>query len=175
MPGGASKLRDVRKLSDARAILDLDIPLAELPGLPVELIAGGGPLHAHVQFGREQGYMVAQVALSGELQLICQRCMAPMPWPVDISSTVVLIGCETEADSTPAELETYLAAEGRVGIGALAAEELLLELPIVPAHGAGAACGKPVAIESPAPVEPVTARPFADLRALLERGSKPKT
>jgi hypothetical protein len=60
MPGGASKLRDVRKLSDAGAILDLDIPVAELRGLSVEPLAGGGPVHAHVKFGREQGYMVAR-------------------------------------------------------------------------------------------------------------------
>src|ERR1700685_3677829 len=113
MPGGASKLRDVRKLSDARAILDLDIPLAELPGIPVELISGGGPLHVEMQFGREQGFMLAQVALKGELQLVCQRCMGALKWRLDSQSPVLLIESETEADAAPAQSETYLAAEGR--------------------------------------------------------------
>jgi uncharacterized protein len=177
MPGGASKLRDVRKLSDGRAIVELDIPLAELPGLPIELVCGGGPLRVQVQFGREQGHMMARVALRGELQLICQRCMGPMSWPVDATSSVLLIESESEADGAPVEWETYLAADGRIAMGALAAEELLLALPIVPSHASVAECGQiePVASPAPAAVEEVEmARPFADLRALLEQGAKRK-
>jgi uncharacterized protein len=177
MPGGASKLRDVRKLSDARAILDLDIPLAELPGIPVELISGGGPLHVEMQFGREQGFMLAQVALKGELQLVCQRCMGALKWRLDSQSPVLLIESETEADAAPAQSETYLAAEGRLSIAALAAEELLLALPIVPLHERGAGCGEGKSVPAasvPAATEQVTARPFADLRALLEQRAKPK-
>lgn len=176
MPGGVSKLRDVRKLSDARAILDLDIPLADLPGLPVELILGGGPLHVDVRFGREQGFMVAQVAMRGELQLVCQRCMEAMKWHVDGKSQVLLIESEAEAEGAPAEWETYLAADGRVSIAALAAEELLLALPIVPSHANGRECkgDGPAATPSVPEVEQASARPFADLRALLEQGAKRK-
>jgi DUF177 domain-containing protein len=179
MSGAASKLRDVRKLSDARASLDLDIPVDQLPGLPRELIAGGAPLHVHVQFGREQGHMVAQVTLRGELELVCQRCMSPMSWRVDTSSPVLLIESESEADGAPAQWETYLAAEGRLSIEALAAEELMLALPIVPLHEIGPACeaggGNGAQLPAPQAHEQVTARPFEDLRALLERGAKPKT
>jgi uncharacterized protein len=175
MPGGASKLRDVRKLADARAILDLDIPLGELPGIPVELICAGGPLHVHCQFGREQGLMVAQLSLRGELTLICQRCMGAMPWCVETHSPVLLIESEAEADGAPAQWETYLAADGRVSMAALVAEELLLALPIVPLHP-GSECDdiEAALAAKPVPAEPVTARPFEDLRALLEQGAKRK-
>jgi uncharacterized protein len=177
MPGGASKLRDVRKLSDARAILELEILLADLPGLPVELILTGGPLHVQVHFGHEQGFMVAEVALRGELVLACQRCMGPMQWHVDVKSTVLLIESEAEADGAPAEWETHLAADGRLSLAGLAAEELLLALPIVPLHADGGQCDETVAakVAQPAAAEPgTTARPFADLRALLEQGAKRK-
>jgi uncharacterized protein len=176
MPGGASKLRDVRKLSDARAILDLDIPLADLPGLPVELILGGGSLHVEVQFGREQGFMIAQLAMRGELQLVCQRCTEAMRWHVSVKSQVLLIESEAQADGAPAEWETYLAADGRLSMAALAAEELLLALPIVPLHANGSECkgDKPAAAPSVPEVEQATVRPFADLRALLEQGAKRK-
>jgi uncharacterized protein len=186
MSGGASKLRDVRKLADARAILDLDIPLAELPGLPVELISGGGAVHARLQFAREQGYMVAQVALKAPLELICQRCMGPMPLTVETSSAVLLIESEAEAEAAPVEWETYLAAEGRLSPAALAAEELLLALPVVPLHADSAACdgaaGGATAARDPAPTAPAasaseqaTVRPFADLRALLDSSAKSKS
>jgi len=204
MPGGASKLRDVRKLADARATIGLDIPVAELPGLPGELIAGIGVLHAHVQFGREQGFMVAQVALRGQLELICQRCMGPMPLPIETSSPVLLVESEADAEAAPVEWETYLAAEGRLSLAALAAEELLLALPVVPLHADGSGCkaagrqsaGQPAELAAiPAPPlsgggqvgpgtsgagaaaasEQATTRPFADLRALLDSGAKSKT
>jgi uncharacterized protein len=204
MPGGASKLRDVRKLADARATIGLDIPVAELPGLPGELIAGIGVLHAHVQFGREQGFMVAQVALRGQLELICQRCMGPMPLPIETSSPVLLVESEADAEAAPVEWETYLAAEGRLSLAALAAEELLLALPVVPLHADGSGCKaagrqsaeRPaeLAVTPAAPLsgtgqvgadtagagtaaasEQATTRPFADLRALLDGGAKSKT
>jgi uncharacterized protein len=186
MPGGASKLRDVRKLADARATLDLDIPVAELPGLPGELISGRGQVHAHLQFGREQGFMVAQVALRAQLELICQRCMGPMAMPIETSSPVLLIESEAEAEAAPVEWETYLAAEGRLSFEALAAEELLLALPVVPLHADSSACeaavGRSVQARDAEPAsapqsvtEQATVRPFADLRALLEGGAKTKT
>src|SRR5580700_3061074 len=185
MPGGASKLRDVRKLADARATLDLDIPVAELPGLPGELICGAGFVHAHLQFGREQGFMVAQVALRAQLELICQRCMGPMRLPIETSSPVLLVESEADAEAAPVEWETYLAAEGRLSVAALAAEELLLALPVVPLHADSDACvaaGKPATLpdSQPAPQPPsggeqATVRPFADLRALLDGGGKTKT
>jgi len=182
MPGGASKLRDVRKLADTRSTLDLDIPLQELPGLPVGLIASAGQVHARLQFGREQGFMVAQVALRGQLELICQRCMRPMPLQVDTDSPVLLVESESEAQNAPMEWETYLAAEGRLSPAALAAEELLLTLPIVPLHAAAdckalTAASVPVAEAGPeaaasGPGDAAMVRPFADLRALLDRGTK---
>jgi uncharacterized protein len=186
MPGGASKLRDVRKLADARATLDLDIPVAELPGLPVELISRGGQVHAHLHFGREQGFMVAQVALRAQLELICQRCMGPMRVPIETSSPVLLIESEADAEAAPVEWETYLAAEGRLSFEALAAEELLLALPVVPLHADRTACeasatraaqarGEAPASLAPGAGEQATARPFADLRALLDGGAKTKT
>src|ERR1700691_1254171 len=186
MPGGASKLRDVRKLADARATLDLEIPVAELPGLPGELISGSGNVHAHLQFGREQGFMVAQVALRAQLELICQRCMGPMPMPIETSSPVLLIESEADAEAAPVEWETYLAAEGRLSLAALAAEELLLALPVVPLHPDGGPCeaaaGRAAAVRgSQPPLSPqagsgeATVRAFADLRALLDGGDKTKS
>jgi uncharacterized protein len=187
MPGGALKLRDVRKLAETRAAFDLDIPLSELPGLPPEVAASGGKVQAQLRFGREQGFATAEVRLQAQLQVTCQRCMGPMPLAVEAISPVVLVESEREAEDAPAGLETFLAPEGRLSLEALVAEELLLAVPIVPVHAAGAQC-QPIigarAVQSaaaasapigtpPAPAEgAAVARPFADLRALLERGGK---
>ena len=128
-----------------------------------------------VRFGNEQGSRVAHVGLDGELQLICQRCLQPMRWPVKTQSPVMLIEAESQADGLPDDRETFLAADGRVSVAALAGEELLLALPIVPLHADIAECGvgAPPVGEPPSGVE--SGRPFADLRALLEQGTKLKT
>jgi uncharacterized protein len=174
MPGGALKLRDVRKLSEAQMLLEADVSLSEMPGLPPGLMPGRVPLHVQARFGVEQGRWVAHVALSGELQMTCQRCMRPMRWPVDTQSPVLLIESESQAEGAPLEWETFLASEGKVSLAALAAEELLLGLPIVPLHADSADCTASVpAAQETVKSDAVVTRPFADLRALLEQATKP--
>ena len=172
MPGGWSKPRDVRQLADSRAELEFDIPVAELPGISAELSAGG-PVHARLAFGRDQGQSLARVASRATLTLTCQRCMQPLAFELDTDSRVALVASEAEAEAVPEGWETYLAADGMLSIPALVAEEVLLALPIVPLH-ADAECGAPRAgATAPAQdAEPAMTRPFADLKALLERGRK---
>jgi uncharacterized metal-binding protein YceD (DUF177 family) len=100
---------------------------------------------------------------------------------VGADSPVLLVDSEQAAENAPEGSETFLAPEGRLSIAALVAEELILALPIVPLHEALAQCVPPEAPASegavaPGPLPagagapgPVT-RPFADLRALMERG-----
>ena len=100
-----------------------------------------------------------------------------MPLAVQAHSPVLVVESEREAEDAPVGYETFLAPEGRLSLEALAAEELLLALPIVPLHEADAVCA---AAESVAPRDARGAgggrgrdcRPFADLKALLERGGK---
>jgi DUF177 domain-containing protein len=179
MSGGASKLRDFRKLAETRAELELDLALAQLPGMTPELSAGDGHVHAKVRFGREQGFAVADVELNARLEAVCQRCMGPMPLLVQARSPVLLVESEREAEGAPAGWETFLAPEGRLDPAALVAEELLLAVPIVPLHGPDSACAATAGSEGAVEVQPASAaeaaatRPFADLRALLERADKP--
>jgi uncharacterized metal-binding protein YceD (DUF177 family) len=79
----------------------------------------------------------------------------------------------------PEEFETFLAPDGHCSLAALAAEELLLSLPIVARHGEGEKCEVSGASAEAAAATPVVAeaigsaeetqRPFAELGALLER------
>jgi uncharacterized protein len=181
MSGGALKLREVRKLADSRAAFEFEIPVAELPDMPPEFGSGDGKVQAQLRFGREQGFAVADVELRAQLQVICQRCMAPMQLTVEARSPVLVVETEREAEEAPAGWETFLAPEGRLSLAALVAEEVLLAIPIVPLHDAGLGCAatKPAAAvatpagpKTAAVEEGATVRPFADLKALLERGGK---
>jgi uncharacterized protein len=174
MPDGASKLRDVNQLSDAGAAFEYELAVAQLPGFPLQRSTGEGVVRARLHFGREQGWPTVHVALEAEAEMICQRCMRPMRVRVAADSSVLLVDSEQAAEEVPEGSETFLAAEGRISNAALVAEELILALPIVPLHEAGAQCvpsAPPPESEVNAAPAPVT-RPFADLRALMERGGK---
>lgn len=185
----APKVRDVRKLADSRAVFELDIPLEQLPGFPAEFLPGSSPLHMGLSFGREQGFAMVQVALQADLATSCQRCLGPMRVCVNTRSPVLIVESEQEADAAPGGWDTFLAPEGRLVFAALAAEELLLALPIVPLHedlqqcrasgvAAASVAAAPASAQPPsAPGDAAvtaesTTRPFADLRALLEQAAK---
>lgn len=177
MPGSWSKLRDVAKLADSRAGFEFELAVGELTGLPQGITAGPTPLHVRMRFGRDQGLPAVQLALQGVVTLTCQRCLRPMQHPVDGSAHVVIVDSETTAERMSGEHETFLAADGNVSCEALAVEELLLSLPLVPRHDdereCGVTAGAAPAIEGSAADsahgESETQRPFADLRSLLNR------
>jgi uncharacterized protein len=180
MPNGWSKARDLAKLAELRAKFEFEIPLGDLPGIPEEFSVAEGPVQLWVQFGREQGLAVAHVRLNAVLTPLCQRCLNPMRLPIAADSRLAVVGSEAQAGGVPEEFETFLAADGHCSLAALAAEELLLSLPIVPRHGTGEHCeasgaGADLSAAAPAAAARApgaaeeTQRPFADLRALLER------
>ena len=177
MSGGGLKLRDVSKLADSRSAFEFEVPVSALPGLPPEFMHDGSSrMQVAVRFGREQGLARADLNLEGQLQTVCQRCMQRMTLPVHAQTSVLVVASESEADSAPPGWETFLAPEGRLSLEALAAEELLLALPIVPLHAAAEECAgtqQPetvaAATEDPAAGDSgSTTRPFADLRELLK-------
>jgi len=190
MPGGWSKQRDVRKLSETRAAFEWAIPVAELPGISSDVSATDGLVHARLRFDEEQGLAVVRIALRAQLQLVCQRCMQRVELPLDADSAVAMVQTESDADAVPLGWETYLAPEGRLNLAALVAEELLLALPIVPLHAIEVGCAADAAnTATPAQAaagtrsrvsgkddgaEQASVRPFADLRALLDGGADSK-
>ena len=165
-----SQLTDVDRLADRQAEVAFEIPLDQMPRVREQFASAGGKVHGIARFRREAGFRVADVEVSGEAQLICQRCLEPMRVPIDGSAHVALLVSENEADGVPAEYETVHVPENRVRVRDLVEEELLLTLPISPLHEAAAECG--AKREPDAQIEePVheTQRPFEQLGELLKR------
>jgi uncharacterized protein len=165
-----AKPLDVDRLADSGAIVEFAVPLAELDGL-CSLRAGvAGSVAGEAHFSRRQGVAVAELAVRGLATLECQRCMQPMGVPVDTTVRVALLASEVDAARAPADLEPVLAPGGRISIGELITEELLLTLPIVALHAGSAPCAAPpgtAAADEQRGAE--THQPFARLSELLKR------
>jgi DUF177 domain-containing protein len=164
-----SRPLDVDRLADGGAEVEFAVPLAELDGLSALRAGVAGRVAGHARFTRVQDFAAAELAVRGVATLVCQRCMQPMSVPIDTVVRVALIGSEADATRVPAELEPVLAPGGRISIGELITEELLLTLPIVPLHGDSEPCAAPPAVAAAEERRPETQRPFARLAELLKR------
>jgi uncharacterized protein len=164
-----SKLRDVLVLAGAGAELSVAIAVTRMPRLLDLLSAPTGMARGTVTFGRDRGFAVAQVAVTADLTLQCQRCLAPLVVAVRGESQVFLLESEAGAERAPAEVETMIAPEGRLRIAELVEEDLLLALPVAPRHERDADCSTRVKVLQPEAVQPDVQRPFAALGELLGR------
>ena len=159
---------EVDRLADGGADVEFTVPLAELAGLRSLRAGVAGDLQGHAHFAREQGMPVADLAFSGTVSLQCQRCLQPLERSLERVSRIALIASEEEVARVPPEREPVLAPGGRISVGELLTEELLLLLPIVPLHEERECASKPAPAEQGA-AGGETHRPFANLADLLKR------
>jgi uncharacterized protein len=172
MPDDGSKLWPVAVLADEHRRVALEIPVGQLTRLAPMLAGQEGTIQGSVALAREQGQIVADVAVNARLTLRCQRCLGPMQAAVEGASRVALLESEADADKVPAEFETALAPEGRLRLADLVEEELLLALPAAPMHPTGQ-CPAAAAVQgADEVVQADVQRPFANLGELLAKRSK---
>jgi len=120
-----------------------DIAPGELPRLLDVLGGPEGRLAWQVQGARgREGKLFLDIAVRGEVRLVCQRCLEALPLTVEAASRLLLIAPgspwpdEDLADDTVDAIE----ALARQPLIALVEDELLLALPLAPRH---AACEPP--------------------------------
>jgi uncharacterized protein len=159
---------EVERLIETQADVEFAGALTELAGLRSKPGGVSGSVRGRARFSREQGFAVVALTVQGDAVLECQRCLKRMELPLDTTTRIALVASETDAAGVPGELEPVLTDAGRISIGRLVAEELLLTLPIVPLHAGQASC-EDAAIPAPPGNGSETHRPFADLAALLKR------
>lgn len=173
MPDDGSKLRDVAILADEGAEVSVEVPVARLARLAAELAAPSGLARGSVRFSRDRGFPVADVQVDADVTVICQRCLQPMQTHLDTGSRVFLPHSEAAAAKVPEEAELMLAPEGRLRLGELLEEDLLLALPFAPLHDEESRCAQraeaaPAEAESAEDVQ----RPFAALGDLMGRAKR---
>ena len=168
-----SKLLDVGPLADDGVELDFSIPLKEFPRVLPLLAAPQGEAVGHVGFSREGRLAVAEVRVSAQVSLTCQRCLGPMTCRVEASGRAALVATPAEAERVPEPLETTLAADYRISLRDLVEEELLLALPLVPRHEDDECVGDRAGAQAvPAAAAARTAethKPFGQLGELFKR------
>src|SRR5687767_149767 len=171
---GWSRRAPVETLVGTETAIDFSIPLSELPRVSQELTSKNGEARGHVRFSRQLGHAVADLEVSAQPEVVCQRCMQPMRWPVKVKSRIALVSDYDAADRVPEGLEVFLVEADSVSVRDLVDEEIMLALPHVARHEEGSECADRKALlpgqEADAEVpDSQVQKPFAQLGELLKR------
>lgn len=124
--------------------IDSDLPILQLSRLVNELTDTSGGLKCRVSGSiNSQKHFLLQVQLSGELNMICQRCLEPLVFDVHVDNTLHFVRSENELDSEEDELNAILsgnnAPEKILGsddfdLLGLLEDEVILSIPVANVH-----------------------------------------
>ena len=172
---GWSRRAPVDTLVGTEAAIDFAIPLTELPRVSRELAGTEGEATGRVRFSRQLGQAVADLEVRAQPEVVCQRCMQPMRWPLEVKSRIALVSDYDAADRVPDGLEVFLVEADSVSVRDLVDEEIMIALPHIARHAEGSECaGRKMQLpgqeaEAEEASAPDVQKPFAQLGELLKR------
>jgi len=105
------------------------------------------------------------------LHLVCQRCLQPLSYSLDVDMSLGLLLSEDEAERLAGIYDPYVLDRRSVELKSVIEDELMLALPLVPMHDADRCRIDPAyaAAEQPArAIETGKRNPFAGLGTLMK-------
>ncbi|WP_420475275.1 YceD family protein [Noviherbaspirillum sp. ST9] len=145
-----------------------EIPVADLPRLAEESVDKAGSVRWVLQGGSDlRGHPQLDLAVSGALNLMCQRCLTPFEFQIESEATLILAQDEGSADEIDAQLADesveVIVGSHSFDVTQVIEDEALLTIPLSPKHDV---C--PDLTVKVAPQEVVKESPFAVLKKLKQ-------
>ncbi|MCU7960601.1 MAG: DUF177 domain-containing protein [gamma proteobacterium symbiont of Bathyaustriella thionipta] len=75
-----------------------------------------------------------QGQLQTEVMLVCQRCMRPFLYSLQLDLSLLVVETEAEYDLLPEDVDPILADDSRLNLSQMLEDEMLLALPQVAMH-----------------------------------------
>ncbi len=159
---------DPRKLADRGATLQGVVSLASLARLCDPLADNQGVVSAKFHFERdERSAVVIHSELEVEVKMVCQRCLELVALPIQSACDYAVVKEGANTQSVPKGYDVLELGEDPLDLLGLVEDELLLALPIVPAHDPKD-CQQPAGLDEPESSEDEVTRsnPFSVLAQL---------
>lgn len=140
------------------------VAVAQLDRLADVLADKSGSLEFELDGGRdEEGKSYLELKVVGSLNLVCQRCLLPLPYSVAVENRLMLVAPGEEWPDEELEDDGIDAIEAsrELAVLPLVEDEVLLALPVAPRHES---CALPLATDTEH-----RPSPFAVLAKLKER------
>ncbi len=164
---------DPIRYAETRRELAGMLVLAKMARLGEALCDDAGEVQVQLNFGiDEEGYRYMRGTVSGELSLLCQRCMEPMAHRVELKLNLAIVGNATEAEALPSYYDPLMTGDQPLFLQDIIEDELLLALPIVPRHDEDCGLHVEQGSDETESGEPAGGdNPFAELAKLKTRGN----
>lgn len=151
----------------------LKLNAADMPRLR-ELLASDSPfeLELRVDFSLDpEDRPRLSMQLSGEIVLVCQRCLEPLNWPVALSASLTVVDDEMVAAELAEPFDSVALFDGVLSLPTAIEDELLAAVPLAPMHDVADGCQPAAAAKwVDQAKEPPANRPFAALGSMLAAG-----
>jgi uncharacterized protein len=154
-------LIDGRRFAQAESALSGHVAKEFLPRLP-ELGCRPVTVHYDLQGGRNDGGKLAlKLAVEGEFELTCQRCLDPVRWAFSTHAELQLAASLEEIEAADDDRDRVLASES-MDVGSMIEDEIILGIPMAPRHEQCSVSGQPK--------DMARISPFSALEALKRGG-----
>ncbi|QEP42841.1 DNA-binding protein [Ectothiorhodospiraceae bacterium BW-2] len=111
------------------------LPLATMSRLGELLHGHHGEVRLRLECGVDlTGIHYWRGELDTELELLCQRCLTPFVWPLQLQFHLALVDSERAVAALDPSYEPLLVTDGLITVADVIEEELLLALPLIALH-----------------------------------------
>ena len=125
---------DPYKAAKKAAAIAPNLPPEAMPRLR-EVAQAVGDISAEIAFfWDEQKRLRAKGSVSAQIEMICERCLELMPLTLDVAVNAAIVWDEEQASQLSSDIEPWMGLNELIDLHALLEDELLLALPIMPAH-----------------------------------------
>lgn len=110
--------------------------------------AGEGPKTIDVNADFDQGpegYPRMRLAIKGTLQLRCQRCLQAVPFVIDLTTRLTIVGEDEQTELLAEPFDSVVMEAGALNVATVVEDEILATLPMAPVHEGEEACTETVA------------------------------
>ncbi|GAA5523642.1 large ribosomal RNA subunit accumulation protein YceD [Microbulbifer aestuariivivens] len=129
------KIVDARKLVQREQQLSGSVPAEALERLAAVVESVDDGVQVELSFGRDLNrHMVVEGRVRCDVQLLCQRCLKPMPESVDAGVHWGIVWSEEQGKSLSKDLDPVIQEGDELNLYQVLEDEILLNLPMVAYH-----------------------------------------
>lgn len=137
---------DPLEFARGRKCLEGNIALSRLERLQDLLASTEGTVHFKLTgFVNEGAAPGLRCEVQGALKLLCQRCLEPMDYRLQLDSSLMLASDEPALEDEDPDTPDCIPNQRDMSVTALVEDEILLALPMAPHHAEDVCRGRPAA------------------------------
>jgi len=156
-------------LAEGQEYLSGELKLSDMQRLRDLLADTTGKVQYQLRFGKDsQGVICILGEFRTTLQVICQRCLNPVPVEIERDICAGIVADKAEESKLQARYEPLMLSDGQLSLSGFIEEEILLGMPMAAAHQIDQCPAVSIMNE----LKPVKDSPFRVLKDLKLKNSK---